>query len=598
MAGYFSQEFIDRVAQANDIVRIINGYTHLTKKGPRYQGLCPFHNEKTPSFTVTPDKGLFYCFGCEEGGNIFSFIMKKENLSFVEAVEYLANLANIPLEYEKGPVDQSKQTFSQKKLIASINKEAGNFYYLQYQHSDFAKQYVHNRSISEQTAKTFALGYAPKEHDALYRFLKYRGFDDDSMLLSTLISKGKNGYYDFFRDRLMFPVLDMTKTVVGFGGRVFDSSQPKYLNSRETPLFSKKNLLYNFFRARTVKDKPLLVVEGYMDVIGLYNNGISEAVACLGTAFSESHAALIGRNAPNGVVLCFDGDEAGIKAALRSGEILTNADVYAKLLLLPNKHDPDSFIRAHGKDAFYALYDSARDYFEFRIDRFASLSDFSSVDASAKFDLLCLKMLKEEVDPLRWQYYLKRISNHSATSVKLLSDRLKNVQVQVAYPSAAGKEESEPMDKKPSKAEKALKKILAKMLADIATFQQIEKAGFSEKLIFDEANKSIYDAIKNAYKTGEKVEFSQDLCYNNMLTNKLSELTVLSPLVTMEECMDCIKTLRRMYLQNELERVKKMILSGQKEDETAEQKDLFVYFASLKTKLANIETGSDLNGRE
>lgn len=597
MAGYFSQEFIDRVAQANDIVRVVSRYTHLVKKGPRYLGLCPFHNEKTPSFTVTQDKGLFYCFGCGEGGNLFSFVMKMENLSFAEAVEYLADLAGIPIEYEKNTGNEIKKDYARKKLMMQVNKEAGNFYYLQYRRSAQAKAYINSRRISEQTAKTFALGFAPEDFDALYRYLRYKGFDDDLLLDCGLIVRGKDGkLYDYFRNRLMFPILDTSKTVVGFGGRVFDDGQPKYLNSRETTLFHKQNLLYNLFRARSVKDRALLVVEGYMDVIGLYDNGITEAVACLGTSFSASHAALIQRNAQNGVLLCFDGDEAGIKAALRSGEILSAADVYAKLLLLPDGHDPDSYVREYGKEAFYALCDTAKDYYEFCIDRFAGQTDFSNADALMKFDLKCLQMLKEQVDTLKWQYYLKRIANHSGTHVNVLMDRLKTINTRQFVSKRDEEQTLFPKKKKITREQKALQTVFAKMLADITAYQKILQLGFTDKLLFDEADREVYECIKKNYETKEKFELDQDLCYNNALANKLSALAILSGSVTWEECKDCIKTLKVFYLTEELERVKKQILSETDGQKTHKEEDLFAYFASLKTKLANIETGSDVDG--
>ena len=338
-----------------DIVDFISEYINLKKAGQNWKGLCPFHAEKTPSFTVSPAKQIFHCFGCNTGGDIFSFLTKYENLTFPEALNVLAKRAGVELKVRPGTVQKA----GEKEIMLSIHKDALTFFEHNLTKSDQSQKYFKGRGIDVDTQKMFALGYAPQSWNALLNYLAKKGYKPEQIKKAGLLSQGAKGSYDTFRHRVIFPIYDLKGDVVAFGGRSIDGSDPKYLNSPETLIFNKRKVLYGLYRAKNaIKESGYaLFMEGYMDVITAQVYGIENAIAPLGTAFTQEHGKLIKRFVED-VVLVFDSDQAGIKAAKKAADILLESGLNVKLLLFPPKEDPDSFLRKHGKEAFQKLVDN------------------------------------------------------------------------------------------------------------------------------------------------------------------------------------------------------------------------------------------------
>jgi DNA primase len=341
------QEIKDRI----DIVDLISEYVSLKKAGQNWKGLCPFHTEKTPSFTVSPAKQIFHCFGCGTGGDIFTFIVRYENLTFPETLKILANKAGVTLKTSGRPV----QTGEKDKLI-SIHKDTLNFFQQNLKKHSGAQSYLNKRGISRDIQEIFSLGYAPKSWNALLTHLMRKKYNPEHIKKAGLAVQGSKGIYDTFRDRIIFPIYDLKGDVVAFGGRSIDGSEPKYLNSPETPIFNKRKVLYGLNRAKdSIKhDGYAMFMEGYTDVITAHVYGFTNAVAPLGTAFTQEHGRLIKRFTED-VVLVFDSDRAGIKAAKNAASILFDAGLNVKILSFPNNDDPDSFLKKNGKDAFSKL---------------------------------------------------------------------------------------------------------------------------------------------------------------------------------------------------------------------------------------------------
>lgn len=383
---YYSDELIEEVRSRNDIVDVISGYVKLTKKGSSYFGLCPFHNEKSPSFSVSRQKQMYYCFGCGAGGNVFTFLMEYENYTFVEALKMLADRAGIELpemEYSK----EAKEKADLKASIMEVNKLAAKYYYAQLktEQGKHAHQYLTGRQLSEETITAFGLGYSNKYSDDLYRYLKAKGYSDEVISKAGLISiDERQGVYDKFWNRVMFPIMDVNNRVIGFGGRVMGDAKPKYLNSPETLVFDKSRNLYGLNRARTSRKPYFLICEGYMDVIALHQAGFTNAVASLGTALTSGHASLIKRYV-NEVYLSYDSDEAGTRAALRGIPILKEAGITAKVIRMDPYKDPDEFIKNLGAEAFEERINQARNGFMFSLEILEREYDMNSPEGKTEF---------------------------------------------------------------------------------------------------------------------------------------------------------------------------------------------------------------------
>ncbi|MGN0143146.1 MAG: DNA primase [Roseburia sp.] len=365
---YFSDEIIEEVRSRNDIVDVISQYVRLQKKGSTYFGLCPFHNEKTGSFSVSPGKQMYYCFGCGAGGNVFTFLMQYENFTFGEAMEVLAERAGVELPKQEYSAAQRREADRRARLL-EINKEAARYFYslLRSSHGTRALAYFQKRELSDETIKKFGLGYSDQYRDDLYRYLRSKGYEDEILKESGLVTiDEKHGGYDKFWNRAMFPIMDVHNKVIGFGGRVMGDGEPKYLNSPETKIFDKSRNLYGLNFARSTKKPQFLLCEGYMDVIALHQAGFDNAVASLGTALTSGHANLLKRYTKE-VYLTYDSDGAGVKAALRAIPILKEVGITTKVINMRPYKDPDEFIKALGAEAYQERIDQAENSFLFEI---------------------------------------------------------------------------------------------------------------------------------------------------------------------------------------------------------------------------------------
>ena len=383
---YYSDELIEEVRSRNDIVDVIGGYVRLKKKGSTYFGLCPFHNEKTGSFSVSPNKQMYYCFGCGAGGNVFTFLMQYENFTFGEAMQSLADRVGIELPKQEMTSAQRREADRRTRLL-EINKEAAKYFYmlLRSPRGQKAYQYFKKRELSDETMQKFGLGYSDQYSDDLYRYLRKKGYDDDILKDSGLITIDEvRGGHDKFWNRAMFPIMDVHNRVIGFGGRVMGDGEPKYLNSPETRIFDKSRNLYGLNIARTTRKNQLLLCEGYMDVIALHQAGFDNAVASLGTALTSGHANLLKRYTKE-VYLTYDSDGAGVKAALRAILILKEVGIVTKVINMRPYKDPDEFIKALGAEEYQKRLDEAENSFLFEIRIMQENYDMNDPESKTAF---------------------------------------------------------------------------------------------------------------------------------------------------------------------------------------------------------------------
>ncbi len=408
---FYSEDLIEEVRTKNDIVDLISGYVKLQKKGSTYFGLCPFHNEKTPSFSVTPARQMFYCYGCGAGGNAITFLMQYENFSFVEAMQVLAERAGVKLpEREYSP--QMKMEADRKQCLLDVNREAGRFYYslLRSERGQQAMEYFKKRGLSEETMRAFGLGYSDRTSDSLYRYLRQRGYEDELLRESGLVSYDeRRGGCDRFWNRAMFPIMDVRNKVIGFGGRVMGEGEPKYLNSPETKIFDKSRNLYGLHIARASKQPAILLCEGYMDVIALHQAGFDNAVASLGTSLTEGHAGLLKRYTKE-VYLSYDSDGAGIKAALRAIPILKEVGIAVKVISLQPYKDPDELIQALGKMAYQERIDAAENSFLFEIRMLEREYDLEDPEGKTSFYNAIAQKLLGFTEELERNNYIEAVA--------------------------------------------------------------------------------------------------------------------------------------------------------------------------------------------
>ena len=424
---YYSDDLIEEIRSRNDIVDVISSYVKLKKQGATYFGLCPFHNEKSPSFSVTPGKQMYYCFGCGEGGNVYSFIMKYENYSFVEAVKMLADRAGITLPEAEYSEEERKRADLRANLL-EINKKAAMYFHhqLKSEKGKIGLKYFNERGLDNETIVRFGLGYSTKTSNDLYQYMKTFGYSDDILKESGLFSFSEKGTYDKFWNRVMFPILDINSRVIGFGGRVMGEGEPKYLNSPETKIFEKSRNLYGMNFARISRKPYLLICEGYMDVIALHRAGFTNAVAALGTAFTDQHAMLIKRYVKE-VVLTFDSEGAGRKAALRAIPILKRAGIAMKVLDMTPYKDPDEFIKNLGADEYQKRIDNAMNSFIFEIKMMREQYDLDDPHAKAEFYNNVANKLLEFPDELERNVYIEAVSKEFMIPFESLDKMVKKL---------------------------------------------------------------------------------------------------------------------------------------------------------------------------
>ena len=408
MARY-SDEIIDEIRQSNDIVDVISQYVRLKRSGRNFFGLCPFHNEKSPSFSVSPDKQIFHCFGCGVGGNVFTFLMKIEGISFFEAIQMLAERANIVLPTLENNIDSAKEELKAK--VYKVNQFTADFYHknLYLPTAKIAQEYVKKRKLSNETLKSFQIGFSGK-FDELYRELKKQGFQEKEILESGLVNKNERGQYiDRYRNRLMFPICDVRGRVIAFGGRVLDDSKPKYINSPENIVYSKGRNLFGLNVAKKGDLKKILIVEGYMDVISLHQRGITNVVAPLGTALTEQQGWLLRKNAEQ-IILSFDSDEAGLTAKMRALEILQNMGCDIRILQMDGAKDPDEYIIKYGNARFLNLVDKALSVVEFKVKILKRNLNLENVNDKIKFLNEIAKIISKIDNTMEREVYIEKIA--------------------------------------------------------------------------------------------------------------------------------------------------------------------------------------------
>ena len=484
MARY-SEEIINDVRQSNDIVDVISQYVHLKRSGRNFFGLCPFHNEKSPSFSVSPDKQIFHCFGCGVGGNVITFISKIEGLNFIETVQMLAERANIQLPTLENSGDMQKEILKDK--VYKVNEFTAEFYHqnLYKSQAKIAQEYVKKRQLSNETLKSFRIGFSGK-FDELYQELKKQGFGEQEILESGLVNKNDRGQYiDRYRNRLMFPICDARGRVIAFGGRVLDDSKPKYINSPENVVYSKGRHLFGLNVAKKGDTKKLLIVEGYMDVISLHQRGITNVVAPLGTALTEQQGWLLRKNAEQ-IILSFDSDEAGLKAKLRALDILQNMGCDLRVLQLEGAKDPDEYIVKYGNARFKNVVDKALSVIEFKVKILKQDLDLENTNDKIKFLNEIAKLISKVDNTIEREVYIEKIAKEYDISKEAIYAEVNKL----TY--------------KNSKSEKILEKA-----KPVITHKEVEKKEVSQAIkrrentiisILLNGDLSIFDIIKQNIK--------------------------------------------------------------------------------------------------
>ncbi|MBO6154236.1 MAG: DNA primase [Lachnospiraceae bacterium] len=456
---YYSDDIIEEVRSRNDIVDVIGQYVHLTKKGSSYFGLCPFHNEKTGSFSVTPSKQMYYCFGCGKGGNVFTFLQEYENMTFTEAMHELADRAGIQLPETEMTAQQKARSAKRDKLL-EINKEAATYFYklLHSDHGATALKYFEDRKLSPETMQKFGLGYSDKYSNDLYKYLRSKGYTDDILKDSGLVTIDEvKGGYDKFWNRAMFPILDANSKVIAFGGRVLGEGEPKYLNSPETDIFDKSRNLYGLHLARRTRADKFILCEGYMDVIALHQAGFDNAVASLGTALTSGHANLIKRFGKD-VYLSYDSDGAGRKAALRAIPILRAAGITCKVIDMNPYKDPDEFIKNLGAEEYQKRIDNAQNSFMYTVQMDEVDFDMSDPESKTAFYKKVASRIVEFPEEIERNNYIEAVASKYNVGFENLRQMVNNIGVRQGMGTKINADEVEPRAKLKSGIQKKASK--------------------------------------------------------------------------------------------------------------------------------------------
>lgn len=477
---YYPEELVEEIRSKNDIVDVIGSYVHLTKKGANHMACCPFHNEKTPSFSVSRQKQMFYCFGCGKGGNVFTFLMQYENYSFAEALSVLAKRANVDLpqlEYS----EEARRAADQKALLLSVNKEAAKYYFYQLrsERGQAAMKYLKDRALTDETIKHFGLGFSNKTADDLYKYLKNLGYEDELLRVSGLVTMEESkGVYDKFWNRVMYPIMDANNRVIAFGGRVMGAGEPKYLNSPETPIFEKSRNLYGLNFARGSRKDYFLLCEGYMDVISLHQAGFTNAVASLGTSLTTQHARILARYTKE-VLLTYDSDGAGVKAALRAIPILKEAGIAARVVDMKPYKDPDEFIKALGPQEYQKRLDTAQNSFFFEIGILQGDYDLADPEQKTRFYNEMAKRLLGFSEELERNNYIEALAEKyriSYESLRKLVNRYGVQQESVRVAGESNAREQEEARKRPRPQEgmrRSQRLLLTRLCEEPEAFSRI-----------------------------------------------------------------------------------------------------------------------------
>lgn len=594
MAKYYSEEIIDEVRQNNDVVDVISQYVHLSRKGRNYFGLCPFHNEKSPSFSVSPDKQIFHCFGCGVGGNVYTFLMKIEGLTFLEALETLAERAKIQLPTLDTGLDSQKEELKSK--VYKINEISAEFYHqnLYKPTAKIAQEYIKKRKLNQETLEAFQIGYSGRV-DEMYKFLREKGFGEKEILESGLVIKNDNGTYkDRYRNRLMFPICDVRGRVIGFGGRVLDDSKPKYINSPENIVYSKGRHLFGLNIAKKESAKKILIVEGYMDVISLHQRGIKNVVGALGTALTEQQGWLL-RKTTEQVILGFDADGAGQNAIARSMEILQNMGCDMRVLQIEGAKDPDEYIIKYGEGRFRLEIENAISLVEFKVRNLKKEYNLENSGDKINFLREISKILSKVESTIEREIYIEKIAkgyNISKEAIyaevnKLIYTNFKTEKTSENQIKNIRQEEKtrEEIDKDLENRENT---IIALLLdTNINVFKKIQEKIKPEDFKV-EINKKI---AKEIYKESEKSERNINKLIDTFDDEMKNHITmVMATDYEFEDMEKAVDDVLQKYEKEKLNQKKKSILKQlETEQDELEKKKLGKELSDIIISLAKIK---------
>ncbi|RAL25878.1 DNA primase [Thermoflavimicrobium daqui] len=583
MGGRIPDEVLDQIRTQMDLIDVVSTYVQLKKSGRNYFGLCPFHSEKTPSFSVSPDKQIFHCFGCGVGGDIIRFMMEIEQLTFVEAVKHLAEQAGIPLP--KMSMTENEENEEQKKMFHAMDL-AARFYHhllLHEKHGRIARQYLEKRQVHIETIKEFQIGFAPpSDRDLLLRFLTRRQFSVDLLerigLVITRTSSFQNTSFDRFRGRIIFPIHDSQGRVIAFGGRSLGSQEPRYLNSPESPLFYKGNHLFNLHRARKSvrKKQQAIIFEGYMDVIAAWQAGIHTCLATLGTALTEQQAKVIRRNTES-VILCYDADRAGLSAAERGSEVLKRVDCTVKIAQMPEKMDPDDYIRRYGASQFQEeVLAGAQTLTAFKLEMLKKNYHLQDEDDRIKYLTAAIDFISELPLIIEQDHYLRRIADEFQMPLDVLKAEQRRMKRRKKKPIERDKQAAKWNNGKqegtkhfiathrpPSRVELSEMHLLAYMLKDRSITDWVEKelgAEFQTEMIG-----ALAAHLYRYYQAGHPEDVSKFIRYleetDPSLIAKVSELAMLDlPDEVSETALkDYVRHIKSGMILAEIERKEKQL---------------------------------------
>ena len=569
----FSEDVISRVRDSVDIVDIVSGYVSLKKTGKNYVGLCPFHAEKTPSFTVNTDKQIFHCFGCGVGGDVFRFLESQEGLNFPEALRQLAGKAGITLP-ESRPRAGEKKSDDERKALLAVITEAADFFRkeLEGPTGSAARAYLKKRGLSDSVVKDFSLGWAKSEWDALLRHLKQKGHPAGLMEKAGLIVKRSEGegHYDRFRGRIIFPIRDLAGNVIAFGGRVMDDSLPKYLNSPETPLYSKSNVLYCLDRAKEQGRKLgyFIIVEGYLDAIACHQFGVQNAVATLGTALTEGHLRQMRRFAQK-LVLIFDPDPAGVKATLRGLDLFIAAGMKVNVVSLPDGDDPDTFLQKHGHDAFAARLRESLKFMDFVLSQVVRGGAAASIDEKVEMASEMLGVIARIPSGIERDYYLKK----TAEALDVNETLLRQEMTKQARPRQAGSAPpSRPRQQRPRAEEILIHLMLRDENMARSLRGDIAPEEFTDPL-YQRAAKKIFSLLDAGGRLDVKALLNDD---DEELSGLITHYSALDIDYSdpQKHCNDCVSVIKQQNYEKKIKTLTRAINEAAARGDWAEHRKL------------------------
>jgi len=575
----FPQSFMDELTARSDIVDVVGSYVQLTRKGSNLFGLCPFHSEKTGSFSVSPDKQIYYCFGCKAGGNVVQFVEEMEHLTYREAVEYLAKQIHMPIPETQEDPDYERRR-SQRERLLGANKAAARWYHAQLWLPENQRilDYLHKRGLDDGTIRKFGLGAAPEEWDALTRALEQQGYTQEELRLAGLTVVKQETRFDMFRSRAIFPIIDAQGQVLGFGGRAMGDAQPKYLNTSDTPVFNKRKGVYAANMLRKQRDlKRVILVEGYMDVVALIQHGVNGVVATLGTALTNEQARLLKRYAPE-IWVSYDGDSAGQHAIMRALEIFEQEDIRARVLFFPDNLDPDEFIRQRGLDAFEHLRPLKAA--EYRMQRAKEDLDLSDDDQRIEYAKRCAQILSKVREPVELETYLQTLAVQTGFSKDVLRQQMG---LSIAEANNAKPPRERIIRRRAGDAPAASmpeKTLIALLVSGLMPKDAVRDTDFDDPQLHMLAQKLLAGSSPAAILAECETE-QQRIAY--------SEAFALNAEITQDNAAavaeDCLRTIRQARLQRQIDDIRAQLDTCG----SAEKADMLKELLTLSNELARLK---------